>query len=99
MKIFCPLVGASEVAKSICHELLTNGKIYAKHVSGIQTKIFSPLGIAYVTAESNLHESLESGKVYAKRDKPLIRSRGQALEQKYGTTFFYSYFGKLLCTY
>jgi hypothetical protein len=91
MKIFSPLVGASVVVKSISRELLINGKIYAKHVSGFRTKIFSSLGVASVTAELNLRESLESGKIYAKHDKPLIRSRGQALKRIYGTTLFDSY--------
>jgi hypothetical protein len=70
--------------------------MYAKHVSGFRTKIFSPLGVASVTAELNLRESLESGKIYAKHDKPLIRSRGRALERKYGTTLFDSYSGKII---
>jgi hypothetical protein len=96
MKIFSPLVSAPVVAESISRELLINGKIYAKHVSGFRTKIFSPLGVASVTAESNLRESLESGKIYAKHDKPLIRSRGRALERKYGTTLFDSYSGKII---
>jgi hypothetical protein len=98
MKIFSPLVGASVVAKSISRELglLINGKIYAKHVSGFRTKIISPLGVASVTAESNLRESLESGKIYAKHDKPLIRSRGWALERIYGTTLFDSYSRKII---
>jgi uncharacterized membrane protein YeaQ/YmgE (transglycosylase-associated protein family) len=96
MKIFCPLVGASVVAKSISRELLINGKVYAKHVSGFRTKIFSMLGVASVTAESNLHESFESVKIYAKHDKPFIRSRGRALERRYGTALFESYSGKII---
>jgi hypothetical protein len=88
MKIFCPTVGASVVAKSISRELLINGKIYEKHVSGFQTKIFYPLGVASLTAESNLRVSVESGKIHAKHDKPLIRSGGRALERKYGTILF-----------
>jgi hypothetical protein len=96
MKIFSPMVGASVATKSISRELLTNGKIYAKHVSGFRTKIFSPLGVASVTAEWNLRQSLESGKIYAKHDKPFIRSRGRALERKYGNTLFDSYSGKII---
>jgi hypothetical protein len=84
------------VTKSISRELLINGKIYVKHVSGFRTKIFSPLGVACVTAESNLCQSLESGKIYAKHDKPLIRTRGRALERKNGTTLFDSYSGKII---
>jgi hypothetical protein len=99
MKIFSPLIGASVVVKSISRELLINGKIYAKHVSVFRTKIFSPLGVASVTAESNLCESLKSGKIYPKHDKPLIRSRGSALERKYGTIPYLTRIpGKLLCT-
>jgi hypothetical protein len=64
------------VAKSILRELLINGKMYAKHVSGFETKIFSALGVASVTAESSLRESLESGKTYAKHDKTTYRKLG-----------------------
>jgi hypothetical protein len=63
MKIFYPLVGACVVVKSILRELLINGKMYAKHVSGFRTNIFSPLGVASVAVESNFRELLENGKV------------------------------------
>jgi hypothetical protein len=73
MKIISALGDAFVVAKSISRELLINGQIQTKHVSGFRTKIFSPPGVASVTAELKLRESLGSDKIRAKHDKNTYR--------------------------
>jgi hypothetical protein len=46
-------------------------------------KIFSPLGVAYIAAESNFRELLEIVRFTQNTTKPVVGSRGQALERKY----------------